>query len=1119
KAKGGLQFADPAAAYNLAAVDTLVFPHRLTAANRVPTKAQQPARPFIAAYTAENARTGLPELLSRTESLSLAVCADMDTRELDRIIPLFSIYGCPSVVVLPAGQGKKDQVIDSLLSAYSRKNAFDAAADPGSDPPVLFLGYRGMGPEEAEKFAQNRFAAYVKTGRRAFDEGRSQRALVNFSNAAQIAEEMAAFDRYLPGIYRYARESAYKAENLEKALTFAQKLVRVLEKRQPDSTAHAEAMLTLGLIHARRSQYKKAVPVIEEAVEMYSLLEADQKLASAMTELGIVLENATRYESALARFQKAADLTGRMERGQMLAGQHMNIGRIYDLRMNRYARAIKHYEKALALYEDLEDAAKTAEARLNIGRCYRLLGVFPKAKSFYASALDDLDDLDDLKAGKQQNPRMRGKILMEQANNAWFQGDFETAFRIQRKALKLAEANSLDLLQVMARNTSGLIWWSLGDYEKALAELGTALETARSLSIRQDEVASTLNNIGLVYREMEDYEKALETFDKAMAIDERIGSRWALAYDLRNKALTRLRMGQPGKALPLFDRALSLANAIGNKINAAKALLGKANALLATGAAEPAKAAFSEALRLSREMEIKETRWRALYGLGRVSREFLEDPQAAEDYLEDALEVIESMRAAIQVRALKENFMANRLAAYEYLVSLLADRGKPVAALETAERSRGRNFIDLLGTQRISLKNAAQEKLYNRHTLLRSEITATEKLLAAADSPSEKQAYQDDLEQLRNRLDNLMTDIQAKHPELSALVSIPPVGAEEISKNLEPGVALLSYYVLDSEVLCWVIRHESADTPVQLFRMPADKKSLEKRVREYRRIIQNLQPWENHARALYKDLVAPVRGELEGIQTVGLIPHGPLHYLSWATLYDGKNFFLDDFSLFYLPSASVLDYTTARRIKRPKLSLEVLAIGNPELEQPGLELAFAEPEVNSIKWNFPEITILTGEKATESWLVDNISRFDIIHIASHGEFDPVNPLMSAIKLSRAKDAARPEDGDLRAAEVFGLDVNADMVCMSACQTGLGKVTTGDEIIGLNRSFFYAGTHTVISTLWRVSDVSTAMLTKTFYRRYTRENKADSLREAALHVRQFYPHPGYWGAFTLVGDFK
>jgi len=162
---------------------------------------------------------------------------------------------------------------------------------------------------------------------------------------------------------------------------------------------------------------------------------------------------------------------------------------------------------------------------------------------------------------------------------------------------------------------------------------------------------------------------------------------------------------------------------------------------------------------------------------------------------------------------------------------------------------------------------------------------------------------------------------------------------------------------------------------------------------------------------------------------------------------------------------------------------------------------------------------LTNEKATESWVAENIDRFGIIHLASHGEFDPINPLFSAIMLSGSEETEDTRsDGNLEAAEVFSLKINADMVVLSACQTGLGKVTTGDDVIGLNRAFFYAGTHTVVSSLWRVSDISTAVLIKQFYRQYLTHSKADSLRLAVLHVKNRYPHPGYWGAFTLVGDY-
>jgi len=170
--------------------------------------------------------------------------------------------------------------------------------------------------------------------------------------------------------------------------------------------------------------------------------------------------------------------------------------------------------------------------------------------------------------------------------------------------------------------------------------------------------------------------------------------------------------------------------------------------------------------------------------------------------------------------------------------------------------------------------------------------------------------------------------------------------------------------------------------------------------------------------------------------------------------------------------------------------------------------------VSTIHWNFPDTTLLTRDKATESWVIRHIGDFGIIHLASHGEFDAVNPLFSAVKL--AEDARN--DGDLKASETFGLQINADLVTLSACQTGLGKITSGDDVIGLNRAFLYAGTHAIISSLWRVSDISTAMLVKQFYREYKTQNKANSLRRAILHVKNRYPHPGYWGAFLLVGDY-
>src|SRR6056297_272831 len=1115
--KGMADRASPESAYALGAVNTLVMPHRLTRGCSVPTNAGQTAEPFLAVYTGDRTRLRLTELLSKTSSLTLSVISEPPAAEIDRIAHLFSLYGCPSLIILQAPFAEEASRIADLLNGYMEMTAFDASAAPGDPFRLTYLGDPGMTPEESSDFARKHFISYVKTGRAAFDAGHPEKALINIANAISIAAEIKAYSQYLPALYRIGRESAYRAGHLKKALALAQKLTDMLDAQQPDSSAHAEAMLTLGLIHAKLKQYDRAVPVIETAVDMFAMLDADRQLAGAMKNLGVVLENATRYDSALSRFQKAAALSKEIDDRRMLAAQEINIGRIYDLRLNRYPEAIRHYEKAMALYKAIDDPEKIAESRLNIGRCYRLLGVFAKAHATYENALATLTRSS---AGAQ---RLKAKIIIEQANNAWFQGDFETAFKRQRHCHKLAGKTEDPLLRVMSKNTAGLIWWSLGNYDKALAELEIALKQARELDVRPDEVASTLNNIGLVYREMGSHEKALETFDQALAIDTELQSKWAMAYDYRNKGLTYLEMEQPKTAVPLFDDAYRLSDAIGNRINAAKARLGKGNALLALKDYEAAKAAYDQALTLSKDMQIKETRWRALYGLGRTHLALNDDRQTAETYFRDAIGIIESMRSAIKVKELKENFMKSRLDVYKDLVKLLADMEEPRAAFEIAERSRSRNFIDLLGTQQVALGSEVEAELYKKQATLAAEIEATEQLLAGAEAPEEVKAYREAVKKLKNERQNLMLDIQAEHPRLSTLISIPPVSADKIIRRLQADVALLSYYVLDEEILCWILRNPngSADktADIRLVRIPANQERLSRRVLEYRRIIQNLEPHERHSNALYDRLIAPIKKRIDDVHTVGIIPHGPLHYLSFATLYSGDDFLIDDFSLFYVPSASVLDYTLPRRIKRPKLQLKVLAIGNPDLGNPALELPFAEQEVGYIHWNFPEITTLTQDKATEAWVVKNIARFDIIHIASHGEFHPINPLMSAIKLSRAEDGKTSTDGDLRAAEVFGLDIRADMVCLSACQTGLGKVKAGDEIIGLNRSFFYAGTHTIISSLWRVSDVSTAMLIKTFYRRYTENNKADSLRAAARHVKDRYPHPGYWGAFTLVGDFK
>ncbi|MBW1862375.1 MAG: tetratricopeptide repeat protein, partial [Deltaproteobacteria bacterium] len=564
-------------------------------------------------------------------------------------------------------------------------------------------------------------------------------------------------------------------------------------------------------------------------------LELGPQQVAALSDLGIVLENATEYDRALLQFQSAASLSKALNKKELLARQHMSIGRVQDLRLSCYARAQQFYGKAYAIYKELNQKENMAQSLLDMGRCFRLIGNFNEADRHYRQALEMVE-------ADTQQLRLMAKILIEQANNAWYQGRYQEAFELQKKVYDLARQHNWPLEQVIALNTSGLIWWTLGDNQRALRDLEEALSKARNLKARRDEVATTLNNIGLVYREMGQYREALETLDKALAIDRDINSRWAIAYDLRNKALTYLRMGEPEKAVPLFEEALTVAAGIGNRINEAKVMLGLGEALMSLERYAEAQNAFEDALKLSRSMALRETEWRAIYGLGRL---LLKDDHKheARDLLTRATKVIEGMRAAIKLSQLKDGFINNKMSVYETLVSLLVDLGDTSGAFDTAERSRARNLIDLLGNQRLNLHGVIDQELYDQQNRLRARIREYEALLAQAGEETERTVYGRTLKRLYDEYQDLLLEIQAKNPELASLISVNPLSLNDIRKLLEPDVALIAFYVVPDEILCWLVKPES----VELFRTPIGRKTLGQSILNYRHMIQNLEPLETQS--------------------------------------------------------------------------------------------------------------------------------------------------------------------------------------------------------------------------------------------------------------------------------
>jgi len=296
--------------------------------------------------------------------------------------------------------------------------------------------------------------------------------------------------------------------------------------------------------------------------------------------------------------------------------------------------------------------------------------------------------------------------------------------------------------------------------------------------------------------------------------------------------------------------------------------------------------------------------------------------------------------------------------------------------------------------------------------------------------------------------------------------------------------------------------------------LPLGRQRVTERVQAFRDLIaaRERQPdMQRMAQALFDQLVRPgLRGRAP--KELLIVPHDALHYLPFQALMPAPGrYLLQEVPLHYYSSASLMQFTRAKgQAGAPTL----FALGNPDFQDPTLSLRYAEREARGIAALFPETALVTGKAATKATSREEIRRHTVLHFATHAEFDEADPLGSALLLA----STTGEESRLEVQEIFGLDLHASLVVLSACETALGKLTRGDELTGLTRAFIYAGTPSVITTLWQVNDRAAFELMREFYRHLKAgENKAEALRQAQLAMLQRHPHPYYWAAYQLFGE--
>jgi CHAT domain-containing protein len=359
----------------------------------------------------------------------------------------------------------------------------------------------------------------------------------------------------------------------------------------------------------------------------------------------------------------------------------------------------------------------------------------------------------------------------------------------------------------------------------------------------------------------------------------------------------------------------------------------------------------------------------------------------------------------------------------------------------------------------------------------------------------------------------LFRRIEVEDPAFACIQKMGTASASDLRGALEEHEQAIEYFTTGDEVSAFLVSREG----FRVARAIASKRDLEQLLAALRFQIEKFTYGSGYADAhfwqlkevtdqclneLYKSIFAPLEAMVNNNRLI-IIPHGPLHYVPFHALCDNHgDYLIDRFEISYSPSTAVLKLCRAKQ--RGTRGNKLVALGVAEHGMPGIE-----DEMRALGAIFPDAVMLAGSDATRDNLMRLAPQARFLHLASHGYFRRDNPMFSFLKLA---------DSRLSFYNLLDLNLNAEMVTLSACHTGVNRVFPGDELHGLMRGFLYAGAPALIVSLWAVNDRSTSELMRELYLQInTGASKRTSLRRAQLAIKDEYGHPYYWAPFVLMGN--
>lgn len=766
----------------------------------------------------------------------------------------------------------------------------------------------------------------------------------------------------------------------------------------------------------------------------------------------------------------------------------------------QYAVALEHGLETVRLAEQLKNDDFLARTFAVVGSIQDLMGRFQAALESYRRS-------DRLLAGSK-SPVVFA-IMTETAITHKNLGNFDEALALYAKALAAHRANGDRLNQAVTLLNTGNVYRLLGQDDRALECFQESLAIVRDLNERR-ALTINLSAVGELLLDRGDTTRALALFTEQLQVTQSVGNRNEEGVATMNIASVHKARGDLDQAVARYEAALAIWREIGARTREAAALLALSELTLMRGDAASAAALSGQAIAIARDAAGPELEWRALHA-GASAARARKQPDEAIAMLRSSAAIVNDLRANVSTDTDKIGFVDGRQAVFHDLAGVLVSVNRPEEGLEAAEAGRARAFADLLAQRKVEGKPAERQQLESLRTAIDESRRAAP---ASARAPGTRGAV----------IDERLTSLRADHAELASLLTADSPSSTEIKDTARRlNATLVEYLVAEKALLAWVV------TPAQTIHAATIEiagPKLQGLVDELRQQLDSTAagPPSPRLTALSRQLndvlIQPIAAWLPaspGAQVV-IIPQGPLALLPFAALEDARGRpLVARHTLAFAPAISVFRYTAAKRQASPASATSALvvadAVGPAEAAMPPLPGAREEGRLVARRLRPGEVSLLVGPDATEAAFKRTAGTRRIVHVATHGLISADRPLMSSLLLAPGGG----EDGYLRVDEIFSLALQADLVVLSGCSTGLGK-SSGDGIIGLGRAFIYAGTPSVVVSQWDVSDRATTYLMDQFYASLRKgRGPAAALRDAQMATRAQFPNPALWAAFVAIGE--